>query len=132
MGNENMTTGDDLVIEILTDLLGHNVIECEGVEVRTINGKSYIDLVRKNIDKDTTIHRFLKGTDTTLNRKSYSITRLNPADIIELDSYSLDYDDKGIMIIFMKLNNPDRKELNVAFSDRDSAQKLMNYLMPAW
>ena len=132
MENQEITTGDNVAIEIMSDLLAHNVIECEDVTFRNINGKTYIDFVRKNVEKNMTFTRFLQGTEGTLNRKHYAITRLNPADIIEMDVHSLNLEEKSVFMVFMKLNGPDRKELNVALSDREKTDKLMNYLMPAW
>lgn len=132
MNNEEMTTGDNVAIELMTDLLAHNVVECEDVAFRNINGRTYVDFVRKNVDKDMTFTRFLQGTEATLNRKHLAITRLDPADVIEMDVHTVNLEEKSVCMVFMKLNGPSRKELNVALSDQDKVQKLMNYLMPAW
>ena len=121
-------TNDNIAVEILTDMLANNLVECEEVARRSVNGKTFIDVVINNVDKDSTFKRFLEGTEATLNRKRYTVIRIDPADIIEIDLNTVNLENKSVSIILLKFKNTDRKELKLGISDRDEVEKLVQYL----
>lgn len=120
--------GSNVAIELMDELVSRNMIECKEVELRTINGNLFVDLITNDVSEDTTFTRFLKGDQATLNKRRYSLTRINPADIIEFDVRTLNIENKTVSLVFMKLNTAVRKELNVALSSQNEVNKLISYV----
>ena len=120
--------GSNVAIELFDELISRNMIECKEVALRTINGNLFIDFITNDECEDTTFTRFLRGDQATLNKRRYSLTRINPADIIEFDVRTLTIENKNVSLVFMKLNTSGRKELNVALSNQNEVNKLISYV----
>lgn len=120
--------GGNVAIELIDELVSRNMIECQEVVLRTINGNTFVDLITNDISEDTTFTRFLRGDQATLNKCRYSLVRINPADIIEFDVRTLNIENKNVSLVFMKLNTSGRKELNVALSNQNEVNKLISYI----
>lgn len=121
-------SGSNAAIELMDEIVSRNLVECKEVALRTINEKLYIDLITNDTSEDTTFTRFLKGDQATLNKRKYSFIRIDPADIIEFDINTLKIEQRYISMVFMKFNNSNRKELNVALSDQNEVNKLIAYV----
>lgn len=120
--------GSNVAIELFDELISRNMIECKEVALRTINGNLFIDFITNDECEDTTFTRFIRGDQATLNKRRYSLVRINPADIIELDVRTLNIESKNVSLVFMKLNTSGRKELNVALSNQNEVNKLIAYV----
>ena len=120
--------GCNAAIELMDEIVSRNLVECGEVALRTINEKLYIDLITNDVSEDTSFTRFLKGDQATLNKRRYSFIRIDPADVMEFDINTLKIEQKTISMVFMKLNNSNRKELNVALSDQNEVNKLIAYV----
>ena len=120
--------GGNAAIEFIDELVSRNLVECKEVEFRTINNRMFIDFITNDESEDTTFTRFLRGDQATMNKRRYSLVRVDPADIIEFDVRTLNIEKKNISLAFMKLNNANRKELNVALSSQNEVNKLISYV----
>ena len=120
--------GGNAAIEFIDELVSRNLIECKEVVFRTINNRMFIDFITNDESEDTTFTRFLRGDQATMNKRRYSLVRVDPADIIEFDVRTLNIEKKNISLAFMKLNNASRKELNVALSSQSEVNKLISYV----
>ena len=120
--------GSNVAIELIDELVSRNLVECKEVEFRTINNRMFIDFITNDESEDTTFTRFLRGDQATMNKRRYSLVRVDPADIIEFDVRTLNIEKKNISLAFMKLNNASRKELNVALSSQNEVNKLISYV----
>lgn len=120
--------GRNVAIGLIDEIVSRNMVECQEVVLRTINGKTFVDLITNDVSEDTTFTRFLKGDQATLNKRRYSLVRINPADIIEFDVRTLNIENKNVSLVFMKLNTSGRKELNVALSTQNEVNKLISYV----
>ena len=120
--------GGNVAIELLDEIVSRNLVECKEVALRTINEKLYIDLITNDTSEDTTFTRLLKGDQATLNKRRYSFIRIDPTDIIAFDVNTLNVERRNVSMVFMKLNNVDRKELNISLSDQNEVNKLIAYV----
>ena len=120
--------GGNAAIEFIDELVSRNLVECKEVVFRTINNRMFIDFITNDESEDTTFTRFLRGDQATMNKRRYSLVRVDPADIIEFDVRTLNVEKKNISLAFMKLNNASRKELNVALSSQSEVNKLISYV----
>lgn len=120
--------GGNAAIEFIDELVSRNLVECKEVVFRTINNKMFIDFITYDKSEDTTFTRFLRGDQATMNKRRYSLVRVDPSDIIEFDVRTLNIEKKNISLAFMKLNNANRKELNVALSSQSEVNKLISYV----
>ena len=120
--------GGNVAIELIDELVSRNLIECKEVEFRTINNKMFIDFITCDESEETTFTRLLRGDQATMNKRRYSLVRVDPADIIEFDVRTLNIENKNVSLAFMKLNNVGRKELNVALSSQSEVNKLISYV----
>lgn len=128
MINFEAKDGSNVAIELIDELVSRNLIECKEVVFRTINNRMFIDFITNDESEDTTFTRFLRGDQATMNKRRYSLVRVDPADIIEFDVRTLNIEKKNISLAFMKLNNASRKELNVALSSQNEVNKLISYV----
>ena len=120
--------GNNVAIELIDELVSRNLVECKEVEFRTINNRMFIDFITNDESEETTFTRLLRGDQATMNKRRYSLVRVDPADIIEFDVRTLNIENKNVSLAFMKLNNANRKELNVTLSSQSEVNKLISYV----
>ena len=103
--------GSNVAIGLIDELVSRNLVECKEVEFRTINNRMFIDFITNDESEETTFTRLLRGDQATMNKRRYSLVRVDPADIIEFDVRTLNIENKNVSLAFIHVASFWRQKL---------------------